>query len=187
MRFFGLGAQVMQKLGVSTQLLAGADIYPALERGVIDATEFSMPTMDIELGFHQVAKFNYFPGWHQQISVNELLMNKEAWEALARPVPGDDRDRAAASTSCTTTPRPRRESRRHERDGRGVRRHRSVRWTDEQLAAFEKAWLEVLEEQSAAGPALQEGRRQLQRLPQEYKTWGDAQSLKPTYLDGVEP
>ena len=44
MRFFGLGAQVMQKLGVSTQLLAAADIYPALERGVIDATEFSMPT-----------------------------------------------------------------------------------------------------------------------------------------------
>ena len=46
MRFFGLGAQVMQKLGVSTQLLAAADIYQALERGVIDATEFSMPTMD---------------------------------------------------------------------------------------------------------------------------------------------
>ena len=62
MRFFGLGAKVMQKLGVSTQLLAGADIYPALERGVIDATEFSMPTMDIDLGFHQIAKFNYYPG-----------------------------------------------------------------------------------------------------------------------------
>src|SRR5215510_13891817 len=73
MRFFGLGAQVMQKLGVSTQLLAAADIYPALERGVIDATEFSMPTMDIKLGFHQIAKFNYFPGWHQQTSVSELL------------------------------------------------------------------------------------------------------------------
>src|SRR5262245_42402352 len=43
MRFFGLGAQVMQKLGVSTQLLAAADIYQALERGVLDATEFSMP------------------------------------------------------------------------------------------------------------------------------------------------
>jgi TRAP-type mannitol/chloroaromatic compound transport system substrate-binding protein len=62
MRFFGLGAQVMQKLGVSTQLLAAADIYQALERGVIDATEFSMPMMDIKLGFHQIAKFNYFPG-----------------------------------------------------------------------------------------------------------------------------
>src|SRR5918996_4267007 len=82
MRFFGLGAQVVQKLGVSTQLLAGADIYPALERGVIDATEFSMPTIDIELGFYQVAKNNYYPGWHQQTSVSELLINKNAWEAL---------------------------------------------------------------------------------------------------------
>ena len=51
MRFFGLGAKVMTKMGMSTQLLAGADIYPALERGVIDATEFSMPNMDISLGF----------------------------------------------------------------------------------------------------------------------------------------
>ena len=83
MRFFGLGAQVMQKLGVSTQLMAAADIYPALERGVIDATEFSMPTMDTKLGFHQIAKFNYFPGWHQQTSVSELLMNKAAWDALS--------------------------------------------------------------------------------------------------------
>ena len=82
MRFFGLGAQVMQKLGVSTQLLAAADIYPALERGVIDATEFSMPAMDIKLGFHQIAKFNYFPGWHQQVSCSEFLMNKKAWDAL---------------------------------------------------------------------------------------------------------
>src|SRR3990170_5441074 len=83
MRFFGLGARVVQKLGVSTQLLAGADIYPALERGVIDATEFSMPTMDTKLGFFQVAKFNYFPGWHQQSSVSELMMNKEAYDKLS--------------------------------------------------------------------------------------------------------
>src|SRR5215204_1152670 len=82
MRFFGLGAQVMQKLGVSTQLLAAADIYQALERGVIDATEFSMPAMDIKLGFHQIAKYNYFPGWHQLVSCSEFLMNKKAFDAL---------------------------------------------------------------------------------------------------------
>lgn len=39
--------------------------------------------MDIDLGFHQIAKFNYYPGWHQQVSVSELLMNKAAWEALS--------------------------------------------------------------------------------------------------------
>ena len=60
MRFFGLGAKVMGKLGVSTQLLAGGDIYPALEKGVIDATEFSYPSLDKGLGLWQIAKHNYF-------------------------------------------------------------------------------------------------------------------------------
>ena len=66
MRFFGLGANVMQKLGVSTQLIQAGEIFQALQLGTIDATEFSMPVMDLSLGFHQVAKFYYFPGWHQQ-------------------------------------------------------------------------------------------------------------------------
>ena len=151
MRFFGLGAQVMQKLGVSTQLLAGADIYPALERGVIDATEFSMPAMDIDLGFYQVAKNNYFPGWHQQVSVNELLMHKPAWEALS------DQHKAMVEITCgeqihynyaeTEANNPNAMNKMVEENGVSVRR-----WTDEELAAFEEAWLEVLEEQSAADP-----------------------------------
>jgi len=65
MRFFGLGAKAMEKLGVSTSLLAAGDIFPALERGAIDATEFSMPRIDARLGFHKLVKYNYFPGWHQ--------------------------------------------------------------------------------------------------------------------------
>ena len=60
MRFFGLGAKVMEKIGVSTQLIAGGDIFPALELGTIDATEFSMPAVDLNLGFYQVAKHYYF-------------------------------------------------------------------------------------------------------------------------------
>ncbi len=82
MRFFGMGALVMNKIGVSTQLLAGADIYPALERGVIDATEFSMPSIDYDLGFYQIAKHYYFPGWHQQTSAGEFIMHKPKWDAL---------------------------------------------------------------------------------------------------------
>ncbi|MEO1309305.1 MAG: C4-dicarboxylate ABC transporter, partial [Pseudomonadota bacterium] len=82
MRFFGLGAEVMQKLGVSTSLLAGGDIFPALERGAIDATEFSMPIVDANLGFYQIAKYNYFPGWHQPATLFELLINKDRWDDL---------------------------------------------------------------------------------------------------------
>ena len=70
MRFLGLGANVMQKLGVATQLLQAGEIFQALQLGTIDATEFSMPAMDYALGFHQVAKFYYFPGWHQMSTLD---------------------------------------------------------------------------------------------------------------------
>ena len=81
MRFFGLGARVMEKLGVSTQLLPGGDIYPALELGAIDATEFSMPAIDQDLGFHEIARHYYFPGWHQPTSMGELIVNLDTGTA----------------------------------------------------------------------------------------------------------
>ena len=83
MRFFGLGANVMQKLGVSTQLLQAGEIFQALQLGTIDATEFSMPVMDLSLGFHQVAKFYYFPGWHQQATFGDLIIYKAKWDSLS--------------------------------------------------------------------------------------------------------
>ena len=83
MRFLGLGAKVMEKLGVSTQLLAGGDIYPALELGTIDATEYGMPAMDLELGFHEIAENYYFPGWHQPASLGELMINLDLWNSLS--------------------------------------------------------------------------------------------------------
>jgi TRAP-type mannitol/chloroaromatic compound transport system substrate-binding protein len=181
MRFFGLGAQVVQKLGVSTQLLAGADIYPALERGVIDATEFSMPTIDIDLGFYQIAKNNYYPGWHQQTSVSELLMNKAAWDALPDHYKamielgaGESIHHTYAETEALN---PGAMNEMLEKYGVTNRR-----WTDEELAAFEKAWLEVLDEESADDPVFKKVADSYLAWRKEYKTWGDAQALKPTYL-----
>jgi TRAP-type mannitol/chloroaromatic compound transport system substrate-binding protein len=94
MRFFGLGAKVMEKMGVSTQLLAGGDIFPALELGTIDATEFSMPAIDLNLGFYQVAKHYYFPGWHQQATLFDLMINLDLWESLS------DTQKAQIETVC---------------------------------------------------------------------------------------
>ncbi len=181
MRFFGLGAQVMQKLGVNTQLLAGADIYPALERGVIDATEFSMPAMDIDLGFYQVAKFNYFPGWHQQISITELLIYKPAWDALS------DWHRKLIEVTCahnihanyaeTEENNPKAMNEMVENHGVQV-----VRWTDQELAAFEQAWREVIEENSATDPDFKRVADSYLAFRAKYKAWGDAQALKATYV-----
>jgi len=82
-RAFGFGARVLQEFGVSTQLLAGADIYPALEKGVIDATEFSVPYIDIHLGFYQVTKLYYYPSFHQPFSMNEVIVSLSRWAELS--------------------------------------------------------------------------------------------------------
>jgi TRAP-type mannitol/chloroaromatic compound transport system substrate-binding protein len=181
MRFFGLGAQVMQKLGVSTQLLAPPDIYPALERGVIDATEFAMPDMDIELGFYQIAKYNYYPGWHQPVSIGELLMNKaafaalpDAYQAMLEAACGWNTHINFAETEAMNPPAMNEMLEKY-----GVN---NVRWTDEELAAFEAAWSEVLEEQSAADPTFKKVADSYLAFRKVYKTWGDAQALKATYL-----
>jgi TRAP-type mannitol/chloroaromatic compound transport system substrate-binding protein len=181
MRFFGLGAQVMQKLGVSTQLLAGADIYPALERGVIDATEFSMPNMDIDLGFYQVAKYNYYPGWHQQSSIGELLMNKAAFDGLS------DQNQAILEGACgwniyvnyaeTEAMNPAAMNKMLEEYG-----VTNVRWSDEDLAAFEAAWNEVVEEQSADDEDFARIAESYYAFREVYRTWAAAQFLKPTYV-----
>jgi TRAP-type mannitol/chloroaromatic compound transport system substrate-binding protein len=180
MRFFGLGAQVMQKMGVSTQLLAAADIYPALERGVIEATEFSMPTIDQALGFHQIAKFNYFPGWHQQTSVSELLINRQEWEKLSEQ--NKTLIKLALGESVLNT-YAETEARQFEvmaemRAKQGVQ---VKRWPDDVLKAFEKAWTEVLAEESAKDPLFKKVADSYLGFRERYRVWGEAQFMKPTY------
>jgi TRAP-type mannitol/chloroaromatic compound transport system substrate-binding protein len=64
-RFAGLAGEAMAKVGASIVLLPGGEIYPGLEKGLIDGTELSMPAIDITLGLQQVGKYYYLPGWHQ--------------------------------------------------------------------------------------------------------------------------
>ena len=182
MRFFGLGAKVMQKIGVSTQLLAGADIYPALERGVIDATEFSMPNMDIDYGFYQIAKNNYYPGWHQQISIGELLVNREMHDGLSGPhqMMLDVGCKSNMLVEYAETEAENPKAMQEMKDKYGVVNRR---WTDDQLAVFEKAWQEVVAEESAKDATFKEFADSYFAFRKVYKIWGDAQALKSTYLD----
>lgn len=94
-RFAGLGGQVMQRLGASVTVLPGGEIFPALERGAIDATEFALPSVDQTLGFDRLVRNNYFPGWHQTFTSFHLVVNKEIWDGLAAPT------RAMLRTACT--------------------------------------------------------------------------------------
>ncbi len=171
MRFFGVGAKVMQKFGVSTQQLAAADIYPALERGTIDATEFSMPAIDRTLGLNQIAKHNYFPGWHQQSTSNELLVNMDSWNSLT------DAQRAMLNTSCTAQiaemiaeGEASQFQAMKDNVAAGVTNHR---WPKEILDQFEAAWGEVLAEELATNPDSKKVWESITVFRDNYKIWKD--------------
>ncbi len=82
MRIPGFGGEIMARLGVSVQNLAAGEIFAALERGVIDATEFVGPYDDEKLGFWQVAKNYYYPSWWEPSAMFSIYVNKESFDEL---------------------------------------------------------------------------------------------------------
>src|SRR5260370_41590037 len=81
-RIGGFAGQVMAKLGVVAQQLAGGDIYPALEKGTIDGAEWVGPYDDQKLGFNKVAQYYYYPGWWEGCAALSLYVGLKAWDAL---------------------------------------------------------------------------------------------------------
>ena len=178
MRHYGMGALVMEELGVSTQLLAAGDIYPALELGSIDAAEFSQPAIDISLGFYEVASHYYLPGWHQPTTINDLLINMDVWEGLS------EADRTMIQLACRdNTFRMFTEAEAIQGDAlielqeeHGVTLHR---WSDEQIDAFQEAWDRVIERESEAHPAVAEAWDSLQAFREQHRVWREYGYLNP--------
>jgi TRAP-type mannitol/chloroaromatic compound transport system substrate-binding protein len=171
MRIFGLGGLVMQKFGVSTQMLPPGDVYPALERGVIDATEVSMPAVDLDLGFYEITKHYYFPGWHQPSTLVDLMINLDRWRELSAT------QQAQVEAACAATMRDSiaegealQFKALQELRAKGVQLHR---WPPEMLAAFEAAWQEVAAEEAAADPDFKRAWDSLQAFRADYKIWKD--------------
>ncbi len=81
-RFAGIGGKVLEELGASVTMIPGGEIYQALERKTIDATEFSQPAIDKMLGLDQIIKNYVMPGWHQTLTTSHLLVNKDVWNKL---------------------------------------------------------------------------------------------------------
>lgn len=171
MRFFGLGGKAMEKLGVSTSLLPPGEVFAALEKGAVDAAEQSIPIIDRRLGFYKVVKYNYFPGWHQQSTVLELLVNKDRWNALTKSQQKVIELATHASMVWSIA------------YGEGAQAPiikenaekfsvKNMYWSDEMLAAFEKAWKDVLAEQRAKDEFFNKVWQDLDSFRTQYRTWG---------------
>jgi len=82
-RMPGLGGEVLRRLGAAVVNLPGGEIFPALQSGTIDGTEWVGPWHDLAFGFYKVAKFYYWPGWHEPGTTGEVMVNLKVWEGLS--------------------------------------------------------------------------------------------------------
>ncbi len=176
MRFFGLGGIVMGKLGVSVSVLPGGEIFPALEKGVIDATEYSLPSIDESQGFHKLVNFNYFPGWHQQATTHELIINKQFWNRLT------DTQQAQIESACRSSivhSIAYSEAIQSAALKRNIERGVNVKtWSPEMLELYQSTWEEVAEEESAKNPFFKKAWEDLKVFREDYATWADRAFLK---------
>jgi len=151
--------------------LPAGELFQALEKGVIDATEFSVPSADEQLGFYKVSKFNYFPGWHQPFTAQYLYVNKAAWDSLS---PAFQTMIETACTAGVNISLSKSESlqgaviKKFEQEG-----VKAVKLPTDILKALEKATGEVLAEEAAKDPLFKKVLDSERAFMAQYQTWKD--------------
>lgn len=169
MRSFGYGARVLQKLGVVPYELPAQEIRPALETGLIAAAEFSLPSIDADLGIAEVASHLYFPGWQQPVTSLEVLMPERTWAALS------DRHKAVLRAACgDTLSWTAAEAAVQQVEALAGFRAKGVElhaWPDEIVIALRRAWDEVIAEETARDPLLAKAWEGYLRFRDGYGDW----------------
>ncbi|WGF88066.1 TRAP transporter substrate-binding protein [Marinivivus vitaminiproducens] len=174
-RISGLGGKVLNRLGASTQLIPGGEIYVALERGRIDGTEFSLPTVDKTLGFSDIAKYYYFPGWHQPASWNSLIINMDVWNGFSEAEQNLylTACRANVMWSLAVAAEPQADTLRgFEEQGVTV-----LRLPDPVLDALRETSAEVLQEEAANDPIFKEALDSINAYMETVQPWYSLQAL----------
>ena len=169
MSFVGVGAKVMERLGVETRSLSGGDIFVALENGAIDGVEYSTPAIDLKLGLQEVVKNYYLPGWHQPTTLLSLMINLDAWESLSSTAQtrlevtcGDNVRHGLAEGEAKQFEALRK------LNASGVD---IVQWPREVLAALETAWTEVVAEQVSTNENFRDVWLSLSEFRRNYAIW----------------
>ena len=178
-RAAALGGKIYQKLGASVTMLPGGELFQALEKGVLDGTEFSLPTVDDQLGFQKIAKNYYLPGWHQPSTNQFLYVNTAAWAKL-KP-----QTQAQIETACTAgviMSLAKAEAlqgdalAKFEKEGVQLRQ-----FGKPMLDAFAKASKEVLTEESAKDPMFKKVYDSMSAFQNKNRKWHDYGYLPRSY------
>ncbi len=152
-------------------MLPSGELFQALEKGVLDGTEFSLPTVDDQLGFYKVAEYYYMPGWHQPSTNQYLYVNLAAWNKL-KP-----QTQAQIETTCTaavTIALAKAEAlqgavlAKFEKEGVKARQFDKV-----MLAAFAKATREVMAEESANDAMVKKVYDSMTAFKEQNSKWHD--------------
>ncbi|MGR8948926.1 MAG: TRAP transporter substrate-binding protein [Gammaproteobacteria bacterium] len=168
-RFAGIGGKVLERLGASVTMIPGGEIYQALEKGAIDASEFSLPVVDQSLGFNRIASFNYFPGWHQPATASHLLVNLDVWHELRAS------DQALIELACTASV-TRNLAHTESQQGAVIEGFKDIGVSaeilpDEVLRALQKVTLEILAEEASRDSMFKEILDSQTKFREVYAAW----------------
>lgn len=183
-RAAGVGGEIFAEFGMSVTLLPGGELYQALETGTLDGTEFSLPTVDEQLGFYQVADYLYLPGWHQPSTNQYLYVNLDVWNGLSEQtqaliemtcMAGNAYAiaRAEALQGAVITS--------FEERGTNVRTY-----SDEQIAAFWEATQTVMERNSERDEMFGKVYASMMEFQQELRPWKEMGYLPRDWQSRVE-
>jgi len=168
-RINGLGGEVLAKLGMEISKIPSGEVFIALQNGTLDAAEYSVPSVDLRFAFYKTAQHYYLPGWHQPLTAQLLVFNRRTWETLT------DQQRLAVETACGDSMlrsiaegEALQPAALKDMQARGVVLHT---WPPAVMAAFEKAWQQVVAEQVAANPNFRKIWESYTAFRESYAPW----------------
>ncbi len=172
MRIPGLGGKVFKKAGGNPVLMSGAEIYTALERGMLDATEWVAPFHDMRLGLDRAASYYYYPGWHEPGTVFELMVNKDKWALL-----GDDLKKIVEVTAAATSEWIYAQMEyRNQVALQELQKKSNVEilgFPDDVIREFRQTTRQTLQEEAAANPDFKRVYEAYEAFRTSYKNWND--------------
>ena len=169
MRIGGFAASTLKKLGAVPTLVPFGEIFPGLEKGVIDGAEMGLPSNDLRAGLHKVAKFYHMPGWHQPTTVAELVINKDIWNEMSATQQAQLEASVKATNLWSMTHAAATQAAAIEEiRSKGVE---IVKWDSEMLTAMRGAFNEVAAELSAEHANLKAVWDDMSEFMAEYKKW----------------